>query len=367
VVEVVELIVFFQVAVEHGEKLRATGPLAKWQIRQLSCQSRYMAKQVAIVALEGILDSVFGITVDILSVANRIAVGRGGSPHFDVRIVSAGAEVRSGSGRRLESDATFRTTTVFDIVLVPGLNVPSREEIEARLATDEALAAQRFLRRQASHGALIGAACAGTFILAETGLLDGGVATTSWWLAPVFRARYPRIELHEESVVVPTGPRLVTAGAAMAQIDLTLWLVRRVAGPDVASLCARLLVLDERPSQARYAMVNHLDHDSEEVRRAERYVRQHLQRPLSIAEIAKAARVSPRTLARRLHEATGVSPVGFVQRLRVERAVHLLGTTKLSFDEVARRVGYEDPGALRGLLKRDLGVTARGLRGSRAG
>lgn len=321
-----------------------------------------MPKRLALVILDGVLDSVFGVTVDVLAVANRIAAIRGDPATFDVRLVAAASAVTSGSGRRIAGDTTFKSSAKFDVVMVPGINVPLREELEAALVREDVVSAGRFLIRHAARGALICASCAGTFVLAETGLLDGGVATTSWWLAPLFRARYPRVDLREDAVVSPNGSRMVTAGAALSQIDLMLWLVRRIAGPEVAARCARLLVLDERPSQTRYALVDHLSHDSEEVRRAERFVRKNLQRPLTIAEIANAAHVSPRTLARRTRACVGLSPLGLLQRLRVERAAHLLGTTALSFDEITQRVGYEDPGALRGLLRRELGATARSLR-----
>lgn len=325
-----------------------------------------MASRVAVLLLDGVLDSVFGVTVDVLATANRIATARGVAVPFDVRLVGASPTVTSGTGRAITVDATLASTVKLDVVLVPGINVPLREELEAALVRDDVIAAGRFLTRQAGRGALICAACSGTFILAETGLLDGGVATTSWWLAPLFRTRYPRVELREDAVVAPSGSRTVTAGAALSQIDLLLWLVRRVAGAEMATLCARMLVIDERPSQARYALVDHLAHDSEEVRRAERFVRRNLQRSLSVEEIARAAHVSPRTLARRTRDCVGLSPLALLQRMRVERAAHLLGTTALAFDEVARRVGYADPGALRGLLRRELGVTARGLRAGRS-
>jgi transcriptional regulator GlxA family with amidase domain len=95
---------------------------------------------------------------------------------------------------------------------------------------------------------------------------------------------------------------------------------------------------------------------------AERFVRRNLGRNITIGELARAARVSARTLTRRMHKALGFAPLQFVQRLKVERAVHLLGTTKLAFEEIARRVGYEDPGALRRLLRREFGATARSFR-----
>lgn len=321
-----------------------------------------MRTKVCLVVLDGLLESSFGVTVDMLATANRVVAATSGAPPFEVALAGASRRVRSSSGREITTDVTFQTAAKADVVVVLGIDVPLRRELEGALGRADVRAAARFVERQAGRGALVCASCAGTFVVAEAGLLDGYAATTSWWLAPVFRQRYPRVELRDDAVLVSANARTVTAGAALSQLDLTMWLVRRTCGPEVASLCARYLVVDERPSQARYTLLGHLAHDSDEVRLAERFVRKNLARRISSGDLARAARVSARTLTRRMHEALGLSPLRFVQRLKVEHAAHLLGTTKLAFDEIARRVGYGDAGALRQLLRRELGVTARELR-----
>jgi transcriptional regulator GlxA family with amidase domain len=327
-----------------------------------------MARRVSVIALDGVLDGALGVTMDVLAAANRIAAAMGRPRPFSVRLVSARSRLVSGAGLRIEAQGRMADRGRPDIVVLPGLNVPSRNELEAALARPDVKAAQSYVVRQAARGALICAACSATFLCAEAGLLDGGVSTTSWWLAPVFRARYPGVDLRDDALVVDSG-RVVTAGAALSQIDLMLWLVRRIAGPQVAELCVRYLVAGQRTSQAHHALVDHLLHDSEAVRRAEAYVRRNLERRVSVAEVARAAGTSPRTLTRRTQEAVGLSPVGFVRRLRAERAAHLLATTGESFDRIAARVGYDDPGTLRQLLRREFNATARGLRqgGRRSG
>jgi len=156
---------------------------------------------------------------------------------------------------------------------------------------------------------------------------------------------------------------VVTAGAALAHVDLMLYHVRRFAGPAVAELCARYLVVDSRPSQARYVVADQLWHDSVEVRRAEAYARKALgDGAVTLEELARAAKVSPRTLERRFSESLVMSPARFVQRLRAERAQHLLAATKLSVEEIASRVGYTDSATLRRVIKRETGKSARELR-----
>src|SRR4030095_5774739 len=101
------------------------------------------------------------------------------------------------------------------------------------------------------------ASCASTFLLAETGLLDGRRATTTWWFAPLFRQRYPTVELLAEQMVVSDWP-MATAGAAMAQMDLMLAVVGRFAGPSLARACANYLLLDGRRSQAPFMEIHYL-------------------------------------------------------------------------------------------------------------
>jgi transcriptional regulator GlxA family with amidase domain len=157
---------------------------------------------------------------------------------------------------------------------------------------------------------------------------------------------FPGVRVDREAMVVEERGRC-TAGASLAQLDLMLHLIAREAGPTLAGLVARYLVVDERPSQARYVVPSFLARSSVEVVAAERWIRRHLARPFAIPELAKGIGTSSRTLARRIGEATGSSPLAFVRRIRVDAARHLLTTTQLSVDEIAARVGYEDPASLR--------------------
>jgi transcriptional regulator GlxA family with amidase domain len=208
------------------------------------------------------------------------------------------------------------------------------------------------------------AACVGTFVLAESGLLENHRATTTWWLAPLFRKRYPTVVLDESDMVVKSGDR-VTAGAALSHVDLALWIVRS-ASPQLAALVAKYLIVDSRPSQSAYALTDHLVHDDPIVQRFERWARARLTRGFSLDDAAKATGASKRTLARHLQTVLGKSPLAYFQTLRVERAVHLLKTGDATVDEIAARVGYADGTTLRTLLKRRLNVGVKELRKARS-
>lgn len=192
-------------------------------------------------------------------------------------------------------------------------------------------------------------------------MLDGRLATTSWWLAPVFRGRYPAVTV-DDTRMVTTSDGITTAGAAFSHVDLALAIVR-AHSPALADVVRRFLVIDDRPSQAAYTIPSALAAYDPLVSSFEQWVRARLADPLSIAAAARDLGVSERTLQRAVGRTLGCSPIRFVQDLRVERARHLLSTTDLPMATVARRVGYENPGALRTLLRDRVGVTARSLRG----
>ena len=224
----------------------------------------------------------------------------------------------------------------------------------------DVVTARKRLSRAAESGAWIVASCSSVFVLASTGLLAGRSATTTWWLAPLFRRLFPAVRLEAGSLVVVDG-RFITAGAAMAQTDAMLALVTRVCGAAIARLCARYLLLDARPSQEPYMALAVLAQADPQVAKVHAWALKRIDARLPIDAMAAAAGLSHRTLARRLEHVTGLSPVRFLQRLRMERALHLIDTTRLPFETIAARVGYAESSTLRRLFK-DSGLSARAIR-----
>ena len=196
------------------------------------------------------------------------------------------------------------------------------------VAGDVSLPVRNLIARTRDRGTTIASACAGTFLLAEAGILDGVRATTTWWLSPAFRTRYPRVQVDHSQMVI-TCEGITTAGAAFGHVDLALAIVR-ASSPALADLVARYLVVDERPSQSAYTIPSALAQSDPTVAAFERWIREHLAEPISIADAAKAIGVSERTLQRSVQRTIGTSPIRFVQDLRIERARHLLRTTDLS-------------------------------------
>ena len=249
-----------------------------------------------------------------------------------------------------------------DWAIVTAIGQRTPQALRQALNTPEARDGVRALADWADKGAHVAAACIGTFVLAETGLLDGEAATTTWWLAPFFRQRYPRVHLEDRRMLVHSG-RTLTAGAALSHMDMALWLIRQ-ASPSLAAVTARYLIVDTRVAQSAYAILDHLAHADPLVQRFERWAREHLAAGFSLGQAAQALATSKRTLARRIGEVLGRTPLSYFQDLRVERAVHLLRTSSDDVEAIAASVGYADGVTLRNLLRRRLG---RGVREIRSG
>lgn len=315
--------------------------------------------RINVLALDNVFDLGLAAVLDAFQTANElIGMSKLTVPRFDVRTVGVRKMVKTSQGLRVPVRAI--DGRVPDCVVVPAIGFKMPGPLEAALGTSEVRDAGAVLRQWAGRGATMSAACVGTFVMAESGLLDRQRATTTWWLAPMFRTRYPAVHLDESNMIVRSG-RFVTAGAALSHIDLALWLIGRTS-PQLASLTAKYLIVDSRPVQSAYALTDHLIHSDPIVERFERYARSCLTRGFSLEEAARAVGSSKRTLARRMQGVLGKSPGSYVQALRVERAVHLLKTTNASVDEVAARVGYADGVTLRTLLRKRLNQGVKEIR-----
>ena len=307
--------------------------------------------RIHVLALDGVFDLGLSAILDAFRTANELAEMSGHSVHrFDVKIVGVSKSVQTSQG--LTVPVQMAGSKAPDCVVVPAIGIKMPSPLEAALVRPDIQDAAVLLRRWHRTGALMTAACVGTFIMAESGLLDHQRSTTTWWLVPMFRRRYPNVTLDESQMIIKSG-RFVTAGAALSHMDLALWIIRGVS-PKLASLTAKYLIVDSRPTQSAYALTDHLAHSDPLVQRFEDWARSRLKHGFSLDDAARAVATSKRTLARHMDAVLGKSPLSYFQSLRVEHAVHLLKTSDASVDEVAARVGYADPTTLRNLLRRRL-------------
>ncbi|MDW7747127.1 GlxA family transcriptional regulator [Halomonas sp.] len=216
----------------------------------------------------------------------------------------------------------------------------------------------RTLRHWHAAGTVVCSVCAGAFLLAQAGLLDGRRATTHWQLETAFRTHYPHLTLDTDALLISEAD-LVTAGGVMAWMDLGLHLVARHVPPSVVQALGRFLVIDTGERQQRYyrAFTPEMAHGDRAILRLQHHLHAHFTRRQTTAEMAATAGLGERTLMRRFRQATGFGPGEYLQQLRLQRARELLENRRDSVEKVALAVGYEDTSAFRKMFIKHTGLT----------
>jgi AraC family transcriptional activator FtrA len=260
-----------------------------------------------------------------------------------------GRKVRGQYGLSMNVDGGLERLDVAGTIVIPGW-----QGINAKVPPQIIEALRQAYRR----GARLLSICSGSFVLAETGLLDGKGATTHWRYSQELQRRYPRIRVDPNVLYVDEGQILTSAGSA-AGLDLCLHLVRRDHGPALANQVARRLVIPphrdggqaqflERPvdRRERGSLSSLLDEMSS-----------RLGEPLRVAELAQRAKMSERTLMRRFQAATGMTPGEWITHMRVDNARQLLEGTGLSIEVIAARAGFGTATTLRHHFRNKVGIS----------
>jgi len=295
------------------------------------------------------------VTLDVLRAAAALAPRSGAAPPTWRVITPGGSPVPLQGGLTAEAQALRRSpANDRSLWIVPGLGLDNIEVMRQRFAEEDMQRAAGWLRRHAERGGLIAAACSAVFLLQEAGLLAGRRVTTSWWLAPHLQRLEPACTVNADRMVCADGP-LVTAGAAFAQTDLMLHLLRTRCGNALAEAVSRVLLIDGRQAQAPFVVPEVMAHGDELVARLAARIEKALPTPPAVAELAREFCMSERTLARRVQRATGKSPLALLQSVRLRRARALLASSRMTVDQIAAHVGYQDATALRRLMRKSAG------------
>jgi transcriptional regulator GlxA family with amidase domain len=306
--------------------------------------------RVVVLALDGVIPFDLATPIEVFS---RVRRGDGSAP-YDVRVCAPTPTVSAGT---FTIHAAFGLDALAeaDTIMIPGCTAPAvpREVLRA-------------LREAAARGTRLATICAGAFVLAATGLLDGMRATTHWVGAAAFAEMFPRVELDPGVLYVDNGQILTSAGAA-AGLDLCLHMIRRDLGSAVAADAARLSVmpLEREGGQAQFIVPQ-----QPPVPRGSTmepllsWLDDNAGRDLTLDEIAARAGMSTRTLNRRFREHTGTTPLQWLHRARIRRAQFLLETTAQSVDRIGGTVGFGSPTAFRDRFKRIVGTSPHRYRSS---
>jgi transcriptional regulator GlxA family with amidase domain len=311
---------------------------------------------VTVVLLDDGLSSTAIMPVEIFHSAGRLwneLHDNPTAPPFTVRTVSlTGAAVRSPYGLTITPEATIEDVEQTDIVIIP----TSGLEMDVKLVENSVLLP--WLQRQYAGGAYVAGVCMGAAYLAEAGLLDGRMGTTHWALADRFLVRYPDVCWRPE-LFVTEDARLLCSGGVHGAVDLSLYLVEKLCGHEVALQCAKALLLPmPRIYQAGYAMLPVArPHSDERILAVEGYLQANFRDDIAIPTLARRAGLGERTFVRRFKAATGRQPATYLQTLRIEAAKTMLERENKAVQTISCEVGYDDVAFFRRLFKRATGMT----------
>ncbi|MDN7585740.1 GlxA family transcriptional regulator [Burkholderia seminalis] len=271
-----------------------------------------------------------------LSAFNQVATAAGHTP-YDLHVISpSGGPIPGNTGLSIDTKPIGRRT--FDTIVFVGGDI-------APMQMSENIAAAKKL---AARTARVASVCTGAFLLAETGSLDGLKAATHWRYAALMQSRFPRIKVDGDSIYVVDGRVWTSAGIASG-IDLALGIIEKDMGAEVARAVSRLLVVPyRRPGgQSQFSAMSQMEPESDRIRIALNFAREHLAEALPVERLAEAARLSLRQFGRAFRRETGETPAKAVERLRVEAARLRLQGGSEPIEQIALAVGFTDPERMR--------------------
>ncbi|NKY88796.1 GlxA family transcriptional regulator [Nocardia veterana] len=318
---------------------------------------------VAVFVVDGVGDLGLAAVLEVFNTANSLTgESESASEPWRVHTVALGTSVRSGHGHLIPTVPLDRMPDDIGPIIVPAVLAMDADAVVDLIAAPTNRPVLDRIAAAHSAGTPLAAACSGTFFLAEAGVLDGVPATTSWWLSPAFRRRYPRVDLDEGRILCRAG-RIATAAAALAHVDLALATVA-THSPAQAELAARLLLAGHGGEQREYIVPRVIARGNSLVAAFERWVREHIAEQFRITDAARELGVTVRSLQRATQSEIGMSPRDFVNEIRLERATRLLRSTDATVETIAARVGYLNAGTLRSLFRRRRGRSIAEVRAS---
>lgn len=302
---------------------------------------------VTILALDNVLASSVMGSMDVFCQTGgtwNLITGKDEISYFDVTIVTKdGKPAKSRNQAAIYPNCSIRDIESTELIIISSFS-----NINTIETSGEAV---EWLKEHYNNGATIAGVCAGTYILAETGLLDGKTATTHWGFANDFRERYPNVHLHPEKILTDEG-NLLCSGGCNSYIDLSVYLVERYCGRTIALESSKAMLHDiGRNSQVPYSVYQFAKaHDDSKIQSVQEWFDENYNQNIVIKDIAKNFGFSRRVFERRFKAATGNTPLLYLQRTRVEIAKNLLEKSSRTFSEISAMVGYQDTSFFRKLF-----------------
>jgi transcriptional regulator GlxA family with amidase domain len=304
--------------------------------------------------------TLFGV-YDLLAAAGRdwdlVVNGVMGASRIQPSLVARSTDrLQASNGTWLEPHFAFEEFGQPDIVCIPDLFIAPEQRLEGRYDLE-----LDWIRKWYQGGAVVGTACAGSLLLAEAGLLDGFDAASHWGYCDIMAERYPEVRVQPNRALVITGDeqRIVMAGGGSSWHDMALYLIARLLGIEEAMQVARVYLIDwHHIGQQPFASLSRTRQVEDAViAKCQEWIAQNYDHEAPVGPMTELSGLSERSFKRRFSKATGMTPIEYVQTLRLEEAKHILESTDDPVEAVAHEVGYEDASYFSRLFRRTVGLT----------
>ena len=290
----------------------------------------------------------------VFTEANNFSVRTGKKAVFKIELVGATTNnFLENNLLSIKHQSTINDVDKTNLIIIPASLIRSYET-----ASKNNKLLINWLTKQYKHGAEIASMCAGSFMLASTGLLAGKTCSTHWALSENFRQLFPEVNLQTDQLITDENG-IYTNGGAYSFLHLLMYLVEKCYDRQTAIHCAKYFQIDlDRNMQAVFSIFNgHKKHNDEEILMAQKFIEENYEQKISIEKLSADHGIGRRNFDRRFIKATGLTPLDYLQRVKIEAAKKMFETSRKTVNEIMYEVGYNDAKAFRDVFGRVTGLS----------
>lgn len=313
-------------------------------------------KHISILIPEGeiIQNTVISVigTYKVFSVVNEHLQQMGKQPAFKIDLVGNSKKVNLNGGLfSMQPDKNYKDLKKTDLIIIPPAAIKQVTLKKNTIFND-------WIVQQYKDGSEVASLCIGTFLFAQTGLLNGKSCSTHWKAADQFRELFPKVHLVTDKIITDEDG-LYTSGGAYSFLNLLIYLVEKYCGREIAIMSAKVGQIDlDRNCQSPFSIfIGQKDHDDKPIKTAQHFIENNVTNKISVETLAARCALSKRNFERRFKKATANTPVEYIQRARMEFAKKNLERGRKNVDEVMYDVGYSDRKAFRNIFKKITGLS----------
>lgn len=301
----------------------------------------------------GTIATIVGV-FEIFTEANAYWRRNGKEAKYKIQTAGVSGKVDVSKGMvSVQPEVNISAIKKTDLIIVPPSSIRSDADV---LKGNRALAS--WIAKQYKLGAEVASMCSGVFMLASSGVLKGRTCSTHWAHAGTFRNAFPDVDLKEEKLITDESG-IYTNGGAYSFLNLALYLIEKYYDRQTAIYCAKMFQIDiGRHAQSAFAIfTGQKKHGDELVLKAQSYIEKNYQDKISIESLSNEFNIGRRNFDRRFIRATGITPLDYLQRVKIEAAKKSLENTRKTVNEVMYDVGYNDTKAFREVFSRVTGMS----------